>query len=114
MFEARTRKRSAVSALSFLFVLAVCAAFAAHERLHELEHHQAGDASQSELTGHDHPVRAVASPEVAVELVVLGTVEPDAEPTLLPAHAARALRLRPGPVCDDDVGLHDALSIYLI
>ncbi|MFA6954325.1 MAG: hypothetical protein WC538_00475 [Thermoanaerobaculia bacterium] len=110
-----TRGRK-LSAISFLFVLAVCAAFAAHERLHDFELAQGGQGSNHhDGVVHEHPGMASASPRLENELACMSDVPAlladfgpsltDVSPTLL----------RAGPlVPDDDVGLHDLLSIYRI
>lgn len=100
--------------LSFLFVVAVCAAFAAHERLHELELPDADHSSHLEHVDHDHPGVITASQHMGNVLVAIASVDPAPKSAVRPSHPARALRLRPGPPVDDDVGLHDVLSVYLI
>lgn len=100
--------------LSFLFVVAVCAAFAAHERLHELELPDADHSSHFEHVDHDHPGVITAPHHVGNVLVAIATLDPAQHSAMHAAHPARALRLRPGPPVDDDVGLHDVLSVYLI
>lgn len=110
-----TNRRRRISALSFLFVLAVCAAFAAHERLHDLELAAHGHPSgHHETVVHDHPALASAAPLTTMLLVAVGGAFATPGIALAKGHPALASAFRAGPVIDDDVGLHDVLSVYRI
>ena len=111
----RIRRTRALSALSFLFVLAVCAAIAAHERLHDLELAAEGHPSgHHDSVEHDHPALARTANTAPDALVVVGTVTAVESPAVAQELTALPL-LRPGPpLVDDDVGLHDLLSVYRI
>ncbi|MGK2856074.1 MAG: hypothetical protein ACSLFQ_02585 [Thermoanaerobaculia bacterium] len=116
MSRGSTRRRRTLSVLSFLSVLAVCAAFAAHERLHDLELAEAGHSSgHHDVVAHDHPGIAPAGPAMSSLLEAVGVLAAESAAALLPGRPLIAQRLRPGPpLCDDDVGLHDVLSVYRI
>lgn len=114
MFPGCQRRRK-LSAISFLFVLAVCAAFAAHERLHDLELAEAGHASNHhDGVVHSHPGVAAANAAVESRLVQVGVVAVRSSELSLTTDTASPILLRPGPHIVDDVGLHDLLSVYRI
>ncbi|MCM2317536.1 MAG: hypothetical protein NDJ92_20490 [Thermoanaerobaculia bacterium] len=116
MSRGSIRRRRTLSVLSFLFVLAVCAAFAAHARLHDLELAEAGHPSgHHEVVPHDHPGIAPAGPTMSTLLEAVGVLVTEPAAALLPGRPLIAQRLRPGPpLCDGDVGLYDVLSVYRI
>lgn len=116
MSRGSTRRRRTLSVLSFLFVLAICAAFAAHERLHDLELAEADHSSgHHEVVAHDHPGIAPAGPTMSSLLGPVVVLATESAVALLPGHPLVAQRLRPGPpLCNDDVGLYDVLSVYRI
>lgn len=110
---ARGRKLSAVT---FLFVLAVCAAFAAHERLHDFElAHDGHESNHHDDVIHDHPGVASASPRLDNARVCAGAVPALQIDSRLSISDPRPTLRRGGPLLfDDDVGLHDLLSVYRI
>ena len=86
---------------------------AAHVPLHDYElagsHH---DDSDHQPVGHDHPIRTLV---VAVLLVVLVVVAHLAPIAANPLQAWSPRFQSTGSVrCDDDIGLHDLLSVYQI
>ena len=88
---------------------------AAHAPLHDYdlaaEH---GDGHGHQPTGHQHPVRTLAIAVLAAVMIVVGFVV--ARSARGPAASRRALSVafrRPAR-CDDDVGIHDLLSVYRI
>jgi hypothetical protein len=114
MFPGSQRRRK-LSAISFLFVLAVCAAFAAHERLHDLELAEAGHASDHhDGVVHSHPGVATANTTVENRLLQVDVVVVRTYESSLTACFTSPSLLRPGPHIVDDVGLHDLLSVYRI
>lgn len=113
MLKGRHSRRK-LSAISFLFVMAICAAFAAHERLHDLELAEEGHSSNHhDVVVHDHPGIAPSGPSVPSLVVVALAASPASSPRTETGLASPGL-LRPGPYLDDDVGLHDLLSVYRI
>jgi len=87
---------------------------AAHVPLHDFEAmgEQHDDHGQ-ELDDHEHPVLASAVSVFSIDRSVVAFVAPIVPPPLersaLRAHASSS------PVrCDDDIGLHDILSVYQI
>ncbi|MBI2214810.1 MAG: hypothetical protein HYU52_14280 [Acidobacteria bacterium] len=114
MFVGTVRGRK-LSVISFLFVLAVCAAFAAHERLHEMEIAAGGHApEQHDGVAHDHPGIAPTGPLVTSLLVAVGIVL--VTPTLLlsPGHPSAPRHLCAGPPRDSGGRLHDILCVYRV
>ena len=87
---------------------------AAHVPLHDFEAmgEQHDDHGQ-ELEEHQHPVRASAVSVFSISLSVVAFVAPIVTPAL-PRSAWRAHASSSPIRCDDDIGLHDILSVYQI
>lgn len=96
-------------------ILAVGLLLAAHVPLHDYDltgaHH---DDDGHQPVGHEHPVRTLAIAICSAILLVVVFVVPAVANTRVNAGSALSHTFSAPSRCDDDVGLHDLLSVYRI
>ncbi len=96
-------------------ILAVGMLLAAHVPLHDYDlsgaHH---DDYDHQTTGHDHPVITSTSAVFATILLVVAFFVPAMANTRVNAGSSLSHAFSGPSRCDDDVGLHDVLSVYRI
>lgn len=96
-------------------ILAAGMLLAAHVPLHDYSvsgaHHDDGD---HQTAGHDHPVRTSEIAVFAAILLVVAFVVPILSNSRRLAGSSLSHAFSAPSRCDDDIGLHDVLSVYRI
>ncbi len=108
------RVRGSRQVVLFAALLACGMLLAAHVPLHDFEAMgERHDDHGQELDDHQHPVRASAVSVFSIDRSVAAFVAPIVIPAL--PRSASCAHASSSPIrCDDDIGLHDLLSVYQI